>query len=138
MRTVTIYVASALAIWFAIRFVNHIERYEQLSSSGVQVVGKVVSTTCGNHGSFVYEYTAHGNQISASGRSSLGGLNCHELSPGISVPVSYLVNSPTESVAGSAVEALSEQRRFAVASSLFLPALVLWFRHRKQAQGRVA
>ena len=138
MRAMAIYVASALAIWFAIRFVNHHERYELLQSSGIQVTGSVIATACANHDSFSYAYDVHGRQVTASGKSSSGGLDCGALRPGMSVPVTYLAASPAESVAGSPAAALSEERLFAVASSLFFPAVALWLWHRKQAQERVA
>ena len=90
MRTALVYITAALVLWFTLQLFNHIERYEQLQKTGVHVVGKVVSTTCNNHGSFTYEYIAQGQLLSATGASSVGGLKCQTLAPGMSVPVMYL------------------------------------------------
>jgi hypothetical protein len=138
MRTAAIYVASALLVWFALRWVTPVARYELLQSSGVRVTGNVVSTTCGNHGSFSYQYFAQGQQIRASGKSSAGGLSCDSLSPGLSIPVVYLASSPAESVAGNPALALSEARLFAVGAALLFPAIALWLIHRRRTQESVA
>lgn len=132
MRIAVIYVASALAIWFTLGFINGIDRYEKLKSSGVPVTGTVIDTTCGNHGSFTYEYDVEGTKIRAVGKSSVGGLHCETLTLGTKVPVTYLVRSPTESVAGSPAAALREERTFIAVLSLFFPAFVIWLVRRKQ------
>lgn len=134
MRTLVIYVIAALAIWFAIRFTNHIERYESLHASGVPITAKVVSTTCGNHGSFTYEYIVENQRLVGYGESSEGGLSCEDLAPSRSIPVTYLRTSPTESVAGNVTDALSRERSFAAISALFLPAIILWLVRRRRAK----
>jgi hypothetical protein len=138
MRTVLVYLASVLALWFALRWATDLGQYEQLNASAVHTSGTVTSTTCANHASFTYEYLVQGQHFAASGKSSEGGLSCAQLSAGQVIPVAYLANSPAVSIAGNVGAALFESRSFVVAASLTFPAVALWLRRRAQKREDVA
>jgi hypothetical protein len=138
MRAASIYVVSVLALWFALRWATHMSRYELLEAAGVRTTGTIVSTTCGEHASFKYEYVANGQLFMRMGKHSEGGLSCAALTAGLRVPVAYLAESPQMSVAGDPAAALSEIRLFTTVASFIFPAIVLWLRHRVRVKPEVA
>ena len=138
MRAASIYVVLVLAFWFALRWATHMSRYELLEAAGVRTEGTIVSTTCGEHASFKYQYFAKGQLFLRMGKHSEGGLSCASLTAGLMVPVTYLAQSPQMSVAGDPAAALSESRLFTTVASLIFPAVALWVRHRARAKPDVA
>ena len=138
MRTGLIYVAFALLVWIALRWANHLERYEQLEATGIHTEGKITTTECGNHASFQYRYLAKGRLLAGSGKSSDVSTSCAALSVGQNVAVSYLESSPSISIVGSPDAALLNARLSSLAASLAFPALALFLGHQWRRHKRVA
>jgi hypothetical protein len=74
--------------------------YRRFAIEGVATAARVLETTCGNHATFVYEFTADGRSYRSKGGDGYGNPRCEDLRPGDAVRIWYLPADPGQSVAG--------------------------------------
>jgi hypothetical protein len=74
--------------------------YRRFAMEGRATVATVVETTCGNHATFAYEFTANDQTYRSRGGDGYGNQNCPDLKSGDTVNVWYLPMDPSQSVAG--------------------------------------
>ena len=111
-------------------------RYGRFKKLGVETTGTVVETRCGQHATFLYQYSVAGRTYRSVGSSGFGNPECHELEPGDPVRIWYLPDNEMASEAGDpGARQRNEALGMAVAPIWFaLPfAFLIWRERRRPA-----
>jgi hypothetical protein len=103
----------------------HWPAYYRLAKTGVGIQALVMHTSCADHATFSYRFTAGGQTIDGSGDAGYGNPPCGALKPGDRVEVAYLASAPQTNLPGDPRERLASETIGIALAALFLPLVFL-------------